>query len=289
MELLTTKVPLDFNYFLCGDAHMGSTFHHAKGWEQFCDHVRSKIDGMVPERNYITEHGDDCDFIDPKDPRFDATQDNQMILQQLEYAKKMRVGIKNHYICKLMGNHCYAKIHFGDLMRAICDGIERPEVYGGWTAKITFLNKRGEFLFKHFATHGRKGISSSADDPKRRRTNKLLALKRLLKNKASGDSILCSRGHTHWCDRLKPETDVYFADDGTNVTLNKIKPDAQAEYIHPDLRWYVSTGSFYKQYNIDAHVTSYAERFDYDPISCGYQLVRVRNGKPESIEPIWTD
>jgi hypothetical protein len=288
MELLTKKVPLDFNYFLMGDAHMGSIFHHKEGWNQFVDMVHSKIDGLKPSRNLICEHGDDCDFIDPKDSRFDAATDKMMILQQIEYAKRERSAIKDHYVCKLMGNHEYAKISFGDIMDHICKALGVR--YGGWSCIITFKNSRGGFLFKHYATHGKTGISSAADDPKRRRTNKLLSLKRKLKNK-SGSCILQSRGHTHWCDRLKPETDVYFSDDGKQVWPQNIATDAHQEYIHPDLRWYVSTGSFYRPYGVvNEGVQSYAERSDYDPLrASGFQIAKVRNGVITEIEPVWID
>lgn len=285
MELLTVKVPVDFNYFLMGDAHMGSVFHHKKGWEQFVDHVHTKIDGMPIDRNKVTEHGDDCDFIDPKDKRFSAETDKMMILKQIEYAKKERAGLMGHYITKLMGNHEWGKSNFGNITEYLCKELKAP--YGGWSCMITFQNKRGEFLFKHFATHGRKGIGSVADDPKRRRVNKQLALKRLLKNK--GNFILGSRGHTHWCDRVKPETDIYWSDDGSQVYPQTIKPDATAEYIHPDLRWYVSTGSFYAPYLVQSGVQSYSERADYDPLPCGYMICKIRQNKIVEIEPIWVE
>jgi hypothetical protein len=104
-----------------------------------------------------------------------------------------------------------------------------------------------------------------------------------------GDAVLQSRGHTHLCERLKPETDVFFSDDEERIKVKTTKINHAAEYIHPDLRWYVSTGSFYKQYNIGADATSYAERKDYDPLRLGFQLCKVRAGQIESIEPIWVD
>jgi hypothetical protein len=115
MNLITKIVPMDFNYFLFGDAHMGSIFHNYRAWELLVDTIHSKIDGMPTKRNLCTEHGDDADFIDPKDPRMDldAFDERQTLLQQLEYCKKARSAIKSHYVTKLIGNHEWAKMHIG--------------------------------------------------------------------------------------------------------------------------------------------------------------------------------
>jgi hypothetical protein len=288
MELITKKVKSNsFNYFLFGDAHKGSVFHHEKGWMQLIDHMRSKIDGMPVDRNIGADHGDTVDAIDPKDNRYTLGDQRSLILQQIEDAKKDRIAIKDQLVFILKGNHEMKHWHMGDIVKdSICVPLGIP--YGGFSCKVTF-ESRGNYLFKHFASHGKRGISSIADDPERRRTNKLLSLKRILRDKPTGDTILCSRGHTHWCDRLKPHADVYFADDGTEVISNNIKSDHTAEYIPPDLRWYVSTGSFYKTYLPNSGLTSYAEAADYNPLPNGYQLCKVRNGVIESIEPQWLE
>jgi len=288
MELITHKVKgIDFNYFLFGDAHKGSVFHHEKGWQQLVDHMRSKIDGLSADRNIGFDHGDAIDAIDPKDMRrYTIGDQKSLILQQIEDAKKDRIAIKGQLVCLLKGNHELKHWHIGDITDDLCKNLGVK--YGGFSCKITFIS-RGRYLFKHYATHGRTGISSVADDPERRRTNKLLSLKRKLRDKPTGDTILCSRGHTHWCDRLKPHADTYFADDGNEIISNQITSDHTAEYIPPDLRWYVSTGSFYKTYLPNSKLTSYAEAADYDPLRCGYQLCKVRNGVIKSIEPEWLE
>lgn len=291
MELLTKKVPVDFNYFLFSCTHFGSIFHHKRGWEKLSDLIHSKIDGIPESKNFGIHHGDALDFIDPRDLRTDweellATGEEGFILEQIETAKRCLSTVSDKMIALLMGNHEFAKQAWGNVTKKLCNDLKIP--YGGWSCKITFLNKSRGYLFKHYATHGSKSITSTADDPKRRRTNRQLILKRLLKNKCA-DAVLMSRAHTHICERLKPESDVFFSDDGHNITTDTTKADHTAEYIHPDLRWYVSAGAFYKQYAVGSGLTSYAERKDYDPLRLGFQLAKIRSGKIKSIEPVWMD
>jgi hypothetical protein len=286
MELLTKKVPVNFNYFLFGDDHEGSVFRNDQGWIQLIDHMRSKIDGMPASTNLGLDHGDVIDAIDPKDPRYSASTEKGFILEQIEAAKKNRIAIKDQLVVILLGNHELKKWNYGNITRNICEALGVR--YGGWSCKITFKTRAGGYLFKHYAIHGRKTITSTADDPKRRRTNKLLSLKRQLKGKCA-DAVLMSKGHTHWCDRLKPETDVYFGDDGKDIYTATTSADHTAEYIHPDLRWYVNTGSFLGQQKANSGLTGYAEVAEYDPMRCGYQLCKVRSGVIQSIEPVWVD
>ncbi len=118
--------------------------------------------------------------------------------------------------------------------------------------------------------------------------NKLLALKRILKFKA-GDCFLMSRGHTHWLDRLPPERDMYLTDDTKKVYQEWTAADPAAEYIHPDLRWYVSTGSFLKTILANQEISGYGEIAEYDPQLMGYALCKIRNGKIDSVEIVPTD
>jgi len=286
MELITRKVPLDFNYFLFGDVHEGSAFRHKRGCDQLIDHMRTKIDGLPVKNNLGFDHGDMLDAIDPIDYRYDAATVEGFILEQMERATRFRIPIKDQLVAIVAGTHDLKKRHFGDITKEICTRLGVP--YGGWPCKVTFTTRGGNYLFKHFATHGKKAINSTADDPARRRTNKLLILKRHLKGMAA-DCVLMSKGHTHWCDRLKPERDVYFADDGKEVTIDVTGADHTAEYIHPDLRWYVSTGSFLKKHITNAGLISYAEFHEYDPLRLGYQLCKVRGGRIAEIEPVWVD
>ena len=286
MELLRKKVPVNHNLFLIGDDHEGTILRHHDGWAQFVDHACSSIDGLPEKANFIVDHGDIIDAIDPMDPRYDGLTEDGLILQQIERAIKNRTAIRDKIVCILDGNHPLKKWRFGRITPHICEKLNVP--YGGWSAKITYSNTRNEILYKHFCIHGKRSINSAADDPKRRRTNKLLTLKRLLKFKA-GDCVLMSRGHTHWLDRLTPEHDMYLIDDTQKVHQAWTKADQTAEYIHPDLRWYVSTGSFVKTVLANKGISGYAEIAEYDPQLMGYMICKVRGGVITEIESIPVD
>jgi hypothetical protein len=284
MELIKKKVPVNHNLFLMGDDHEGTILRHHEGWSQFIDHVNSSIDGLPETANFVVDHGDIIDAIDPMDPRYDGLTEDGLILQQIERAIKNRLSIAKKIIVILDGNHPMKKWRFGRITKHICEKVGVS--YGTWSSKITYVNNRNDLLYKHYCIHGRKSISSVADDPKRRRTNKQLSLKRALQNK-SGDCVLMSRGHTHWLDRLPPEHDVYLADDGKKAFQQFTVADHTAEYIHPDLRWYVSCGSFLKNVITGMGISGYGEVGDYDPnLWCGYMLCKVRNGRIQTIEPI---
>ncbi len=257
------------------------------------DMVHSKIDGLSTKHNYVVDHGDIIDAIDPLDPRwYGGLTGKGSIMQQIERAKRNRLAIKDHLVCICDGNHPRKKWAFGAITKDVSDWLEVPG--GGWWYAISYHNRRGELMYKHFCTHGRKTISSTADDPKRRRTNKQLILKRLLKMK-SGSCVLMSRGHTHWLDRLPPEHDVYYTDNGKEAYHQMTEADHTAEYIHPDLRWYVSTGSFVKPSivnNDPAEVApiTYSEAADLDPtLWVGFMLAKIRNGRIQEIEPVRVD
>jgi len=269
-----------------GDDHEGTIFRHNDGWGQFIDHVHSSIDGLPEKANFIVDHGDIIDAIDPMDPRYDGLSEDGLILQQIERAIKNRISIKDKIVCILDGNHPMKKWRFGRITSHICEKLNVP--YGGWSSKITYLNNRNDILYKHYCVHGRRSITSTADDPKRRRTNKQLILKRILKFKA-GDCVLMSRGHSHWLDRLSPEHDMYLIDDTKKIHQSWTQADHTAEYIHPDLRWYVSTGSFLKTVLANKGISGYGEIAEYDPQLMGYMLCKVRNGKIAEIEPIPLD
>jgi len=288
MELIQKKVPVNHNLFLIGDDHEGTILRHNEGWLQFIDHVHSSIDGLPEKNNFIVDHGDLIDAIDPLDPRwYGGLTAEGSILQQIERAKRNRASIKNKIICILDGNHPLKKWHVGEITKDICKHLGVR--YGTWSSKITYTNNRSEVLYKHYCIHGSRAISSAADDPKRVRTNKQLRLKRLLKNK-SGDCVLMSRGHSHWLDRLPPEHDVYLADDGVRAYQQFIESDHTAEYIHPDLRWYVSCGSFMKPVIVNKEISGYGEVGDYDPnLWPGFMLCKVRNGRITEIEPVRLD
>jgi len=282
MRLLTKKVPVNHNYFLFGDLHIGDAMCHFKGITKLIDHMQTSIDGLPVSSNIATVHGDLISAICSDDKRFDASQVG-VPLQQAQEAVRILWPIRDQIVCVLQGNH-ERKLHrTGDLSALMCEqlGVE----YGTYTAKITFVKRGGDVLYKHYATHGMRSISSAADDPNRQLTNKKLALKRHLKYKA-GDCAIMSKGHVHKLLKLPPSQSFYLSDDGKQIQATYIKAELNAEYIHPDLRWYICTGSFQRLYNADLETpaSGYAEVFEFDPEELGYYVVVVRDSQIERVE-----
>jgi hypothetical protein len=138
-----------------------------------------------------------------------------------------------------------------------------------------------------FLTHGYGSINSSADDGVRRKANMRLSLKRKLKDKA-GDCILMGMAHTHKLIVSKPEETLYLTDNGKQIKQNYTASKHTDGYIHPDHRWYVNTGSFYRLYGKDG-ISGYAERAGYDPVELGYILIKVRNREIIAVEKVLLD
>ena len=136
-------------------------------------------------------------------------------------------------------------------------------------------------MYKSFLTHGAKSLNSSADDPVRREANMQLSLKRQLKPLA-GDCIISACGHNHKLVIKRPISELYLTDDSKNIHQKYTKANQTAEYIPPDLRWYVSAGCFYKLYEMG--VSGYAERAGYPPNELGYAVVKVVDGVIKDIE-----
>jgi hypothetical protein len=191
-----------------------------------------------------------------------------------------RQAIKDLLLYKLQGNHCQHLWAFGDIMADMCKSLGVP--YGTWTTKLTVTDKRGNLMYKTYDTHGRKGISSAADDPKRRKVNMQLTLKRNLKFKA-GDCAVMIKHHTHKLLVCKPESELYLTDDGTRIQQAYTGWGQTESYIHPDARWYGNAGSFLKLYGDG--ISGYAERAEYDPVELGFLVLKVRDRKIVELKP----
>ena len=282
MRLITKQVPDSFNLFLFGDTHEGSILFYKHGFNKFVNAVCSEFDGV--KENYAIHHGDTIEAIVIDDRRFDIDTIGKDCIQPLVQAEKhiehLR-PIRENIVCLLQGNHEHALYKFGDIAGYICNKLDLE--YGTYAAKITFVDADGNTIFKHFCTHGRKGIGSIAGPPKRRLTNMLVSLQNHLQFKA-GDCITMSKGHTHKLLVYKPDPQLYLTDNGTEITQNYTEPDPTADYIPPDFRYYINTGSFLKLYGDG--VSGYAERAEYDPVELGYAVVMVRDRQIEDVRRI---
>jgi hypothetical protein len=228
--------------------------------------------------------GDLIEAISMDDKRFHkhTTQTGREIIsEQAEYVVSLLKPIRKKIICSLMGNHEYKLWRIIDFAEEIAKRLSVP--YGTFTARITYADKHG-VQFKHYATHGRKTINSTADDTQRRKTNMELILKRHLKFK-SQTCMLASKGHTHKVLVCKPTPELYLDDQNGQLTQQYTTDIRHGQgYVHHDERWYCNTGSLMKLYEIGT--SGYAEMSEYDPIELGFPVVKVRNRRIEDIDRV---
>lgn len=274
-KIINVDVPLDFNIFMVGDQHIGAKLFDEDGWDATCAMILSKYEGC--RNNYVVHHGDAIEGICIDDHRFglDETTDTMgRTLDQMAAWKKTVMPIKKKIVCLLYGNHEHALQRFGNVSRRMAQEVDIP--YGDASCVINYWHD-GRVLFKHWAAHGRKSISSSADDEIRRKANMQLQLKRHLQRK-NGTCLLMSRGHAHKVIVCPPNKELYLSDDGQKLKQHyTAPPEFYDGYIHPALRWYVNAGSYLKTFGID--FSGYGERFDYDPVELGFCVALVRGGR----------
>jgi hypothetical protein len=283
MRLLTQSLPADFNLFCYGDDHEGTVLRDDSGWQKLIEMMESPYGDLSESRNYGVDHGDCIDAIATNDVRYhDSTSKESSILIQVQQAIRNRWPIRKKLICILQGNHELKLHRFGDLSALICKELNVQ--YGTWSCVNTYQDKKGDPYFKHFAGHGWGQINSIADDPTRQKSNMLLSLKRKLKNKM-GDCLLMSMGHTHKLLKLPPTSDdLYITSDELGLNQNYRAPVSDDDYIHPDHRWYLNTGSFHRTYELG--ISGYNEIAGYNPLPIGFHVVRVRNRTIEDIDEI---
>lgn len=289
MRLINQQVPMNFNLFLFSCTHWGSTFTHESGWEHFVEQMNTNYEGLPASANYAVHHGDMVESIRINDKRWSLRGHKKGgILPQYKESIKLMRPISKKLVTMLMGNHELGLLNeFGDLTAGVAQELGVP--YGTYSSKISYRSKRdGRLLFKHYATHGRKPIGSTADDPERRDSNMRLQLKRHLKFKA-GDTVLMSKGHTHRLLVAEPHHELYLHSDEERIRQGYTDTIQTLPFIQYDLRWYVNVGAFYRVYGSDVvnydfdkpdegAQSSYVENGEYDPVELGFAVVLVRDG-----------
>ena len=275
MEFVDVEVPQNFNVFFFGDLHIGSLLFHDSGFNDALALVGGEYRGA--KTNHIIGMGDYIEAIDHSDKRFDTyTIDLKKIRPELQ-AEYFRDLIKPHrrqIDVLLYGNHEDTLMRYYDYVGGICRDLS--VAYGTYTSVVSYYNKKGELLFKVYAAHGRGSIKSAADDPIRVEANLNLALKRKLKNKA-GDCAVMAMGHTHLLLVSKPKKTLYMTSEDGAIKQNYMEGEQSAQYIHPDHRYYLNTGTFRR--TSMRGVSDYAEKAMYDPVVLGFPVLLVREGK----------
>lgn len=275
MRTIKTIIPSNFNLFLIGDTHIGARAFHRRGFQQAIDMIMSPYDGV--KTNKIAFMGDAIEAIQSDDHRYDPESidtKQAMPLNQMDGAIELFKPIRKNIVVWLTGNH-ERKLHrFGDLGQDMAKKLNVN--YGGFNSRVTFIDKKGNLVFKAYLTHGRMGVGSRIDDPVDRENSMRRSLRRQLQAKA-GDCALMAKGHVHKCLVYKPEKELFIMGDDDGLRDAHTEFDHTSFPIPPYHRWYCATGSFLRLFGED--YDTYGEQAEYDPIFLGFPIVIVRDRK----------
>ena len=281
MEILSRVLPGDHDLILASDFHEGTILQEVRGLFEMREKVQRE------KNTFLAFGGDAVEAIMVDDKRYSRdTEDTQTPtpLKQYRRMKDFFKPIANKTLFILLGNHDWMlATKYGNYLKdELCKDLKIP--YGTYTAKCTMYDSKRRKQYGLFNTHGAKSIFSTADDPIRREANMLLQLKRRLSMKA-GDCEVMAMGHTHRLLVSPPMSSLYLYDDGSRVrSAYTGMRTGRGQWIHPDHRWYVNTGSFLKLYGIG--VSGYGERAGYDPVELGYPILECRDGKIANIRKV---
>lgn len=284
MKVINVCLPDNHEIVLEGDEHRGSFLFHEKGLQQCHDYIMDK------KNRYVVKMGDLIEAITCDDKRYNPKTNSKGILNQLSDCLNMMVPIRNRILTILDGNHENTlSSRLGDnVAENWCyelNKLGKSQVHHGtYTCIVQVNDLKGNLMYKLYATHGRKTIGTSADDPQRQLSNLRLILKRHLRDKMS-DCIVMAKGHAHKLIITEPlMTRLTTSDSKGNINVNYMESTFNSDYIHQDHRWYVCTGSFSKMYGDG--ISGYAEIAEYDPVDLGYAVIKVEDRNVVSVRKV---
>jgi hypothetical protein len=178
----------------------------------------------------------------------------------------------------LLGNHEVKLQKFGNLALLMADEIGVP--YGTYSSVLSISDSHG-VMYRIYLAHGWGSINSSLNQPDERHHSDKRSLKRKLFPKVAHCGVM-AMGHTHKLLVKPPSHELYLSGED-HLKQHYTKHNYTQDYIHPDLRWYVNTGSFYKLYGEGAG-SGYAERAGFNPNILGFPIIKVVDREIVDIE-----
>ena len=268
MQRIGFELPLDCEIIFCGDTHGGSQLTHYDG-------IKSLISHILTRKNIYFVHGGDwCEAIVIDDKRFNADGIQEPIpLKQAQEMVKLFNPVADRCIVGLLGNHERKLLKFGNIVKdVICKNLNIP--YGTMTSRICFTHKN-KYFFNAFVTHHMPALRSNAKDPIQAKANIEAALKKTLQERI-GDCAFMVGAHTHQLISVQPVEKLFVIDGKKGVKQSYTSGTlGTGGYIHPDFRYYGSSGSFRKHY-VDG-IDDYGEA--YAPVELGYLKLTLDGGK----------
>ena len=279
MRLLSVTLPANHDLSLISDTHYGTLLRHDDG-------ISTAVEMIGSGKNtWSCFLGDALEGIVIDDKRYDCeTVDKDMAepLKQAERVIRDFEAVKKKFLVWMLGNHEMKLLKFGNLARGIAERLGVP--YGTYVSVLSVHDKHG-LMYRIYLAHGFGAINSNLTDPFEREHSMQRTLKRKLFLKMGHCQIMAA-GDSHKLLVKPPMPELYMNGDNylkQHYTNPKMYNN---EYIHPDLRWYVSTGSFLKLYSDDGQTSSYSERGGYNPNILGFPIVEVRDREIVNIRPV---
>lgn len=280
MQIVKKQVGANCDIALLSDSHEGNSMASLDN----LDDVLAWI--MQKKNRYYTFGGDAIEAQTVDDKRFDIREsDDPIPLHQVESCINRHWPSRTRCLTWLDGNHEWKLHRFGDVSEHIAQRLRVP--YGTASCKLHLYNGT-QLIGKFFLIHPHRGqLPKGAKDYEQRQANKKAGLKNRLCNNA-GDCILMGAAHYHELHVVPPQRKLILTDDGEQMRhkyLHDTSVHYTDDYIDPDRRWYVCTGSFLKLYS-ELGVSGYAERANLDPIEVGYPIVHIRKGRVDNVSAV---
>jgi hypothetical protein len=288
VEITTVKLPKSGN----ADIYLSSCQHYGA-----LNCSRSSIRQMVEDVGSTAEArlillGDMIDAITPNDKRWQTTSvdwKDRLITPQ-DQAKMLVTEfspIKRQIPIVLTGNHEWALSNVIDLPK---DVAEKLGAFYGSASCVAHFEWKGKTAFRFFLQHGGWTPMSNAKDPVQADANMRAMLKLKLQDQV-GDCVGMFTGHGHrlLIQRPTAHEQLYITTtkEGGISQHYKVSPRQDAEYIHPDCRFYGMCGTFLKLHSPPgSKAVSYAEMKSYKPVEIGCLKAIIREGQMVNLEKV---
>ena len=286
MEIIRQQVPDSYKLSFLGDKQIGNiAFSESKFLE-----VRERI--LSEQYNYVIDMGDAIEAFWVNDPRYNFQSHKITVAEQKKTDNELLLPLvqEGRLIGKLIGNHEWKVMNsYGDIVKEQCEDLQKDSNselphYAGYSAKFELVDSFG-IQFKVYTTHGRKQVSSVSPDKHRRRAYLQFRLKRLLEDMA-GDCIIMARAHSHIVLVTPPIPTVYLTNEDDELVQHYTKAGigASEDYIPPDERWYLCSGSFLRSQYIN--IVTYTEVLELPPVELGYCEAIIEDRKVVDVREV---
>lgn len=292
MRLIRFQLPANHELCLAGDLHDGSLFSDEDRFLECREYVLSQ------SNRRLWCMGDMQEAITIDDPRYDVATHQSLPLQSRDHICDILEPLGKQLLGGVIGNHEWKLRRFGNLWLDVCNELSKKHEnhkveYGTMSAvlEIWSLGENPEVMYKLFAHHGSfLSLRSQAKDYEQQQGNIKATFKRRMAP-LMGDCLIMAAGHTHRLLVVPPTERLYLYHDRDKIQQGYLAQGKNDQYINPDQRWYVNTGSFYRiyaaRYGHDGIPHSgYAEQRGYEPMDHGFGCIVCHDRKVQEVKAI---